>query len=445
MQYIKQHKLPFIIAAALIVAALVLFLVLRGGGSSEGAVYVQSVRDLSGGIGSVHQFSGVAESQKTEKIARDAQKTVKEIHVAPGDSVKKGDKLFSYDTELMQLDVQQAQLEIESIQSTINTANSQIAQFQRERQSVSGSERMAYDAQIQQLQAEVNSNTYQLKTKQAEYDRLKQGLENADVLAPADGTIDKVGTIEEPLDAENTMVTLRNGGDLRIKGSVSEQNVMSISVGDPVIVRSRVDKDVTWSGTIDSIDTGSAQQSEESGMYMEGGNDRASFYSFYVNLENDEDIIMGQHVIIEPDFGQGAAKQGLWIPAGFVVDPEGEAFVWAANSRMKLEKRPVVLGEYDPDLDMFQIAEGLDNDSLIAWPDETCVPGAKATTELVWDEEGMDEEFYGSMGEEFIGEEPMEGEFSEEMPMEGDFSEEPTEDAVVDAEADDETAAEPAG
>ena len=435
MQYIKQHKLPFIIAAALIVAALVLFLVLRGGGSSEGAVYVQSVRDLSGGIGSVHQFSGVAESQKTEKIARDAQKTVKEIHVAAGDSVKKGDKLFSYDTELMQLDVQQAQLEIESMQNTINTANSQIAQYQRERQSASGSERMAYDAQIQQLQAEVNSNTYQLKTKQADLERLKQGLENADVLAPADGTIDKVGTIEEALDAENTMVTLRNGGDLRIKGSVSEQNVMSISVGDPVIVRSRVDKLVTWSGTIDSIDTGSAQQSEESGMYMEGGNDRASFYSFYVNLENDEDIIMGQHVIIEPDFGQGAAKQGLWIPAGFVVDPEGEAFVWAANSRMKLEKRPVVLGEYDPDLDLFQIAEGLDNDSLIAWPDETCVPGAKATTELVWDEEGMDEEFYGSMDEEFY----------EELPGDGEVFEEPADEEVVDAETDGEPAAEPAG
>ena len=436
MQYIKQHKLPFIIGAALIVAALVLFLALRGGGSSAGGVYVQSVRDLSGGIGSVHQFSGVAESQKTEKIARDAQKTVKEIHVAAGDSVKKGDKLFSYDTELMQLDVQQAQLEIESIQTSINTANSQIAQYQRERQSASGTERMSYDAQIQQLQAEVNSSTYQLKTKQVELDRLKQGLENADVLAPADGTIDKVGTIEEPLDAENTMVTLRNGGDLRIKGSVSEQNVMSISVGDPVIVRSRVDKDVTWAGTIDAIDTGSAQQSEESGMNMDGGNaDRASFYSFYVNLEEDDGIIMGQHVIIEPDYGQGAAKQGLWIPAGFIVDPEGEAFVWMANSRMKLEKQSVTIGEYDPDLDMFQITEGLENDSLIAWPDENCVPGAKATTELVWDEEGMDEEFYGSMDEEFFDEEP----------MEGDLPEEPMDDEVFGSMTDGEPAAEPAG
>ena len=336
----------------------------------------------------------------------------------------------------MQLDVQQAQLEIESIQTSINTANSQIAQYQRERQSASGTERMSYDAQIQQLQAEVNSSTYQLKTKQVELDRLKQGLENADVLAPADGTIDKVGTIEEPLDAENTMVTLRNGGDLRIKGSVSEQNVMSISVGDPVIVRSRVDKDVTWAGTIDAIDTGSAQQSEESGMNMDGGNaDRASFYSFYVNLEEDDGIIMGQHVIIEPDYGQGAAKQGLWIPAGFIVDPEGEAFVWMANSRMKLEKQSVTIGEYDPDLDMFQITEGLENDSLIAWPDENCVPGAKATTELVWDEEGMDEEFYGSMDEEFFDEEP----------MEGDLPEEPMDDEVFGSMTDGEPAAEPAG
>ena len=74
MQYIKQHKLPFIIGAALIVAALVLFLALRGGGSSAGGVYVQSVRDLSGGIGSVHQFSGVAESQKTEKRQGDPRR-----------------------------------------------------------------------------------------------------------------------------------------------------------------------------------------------------------------------------------------------------------------------------------------------------------------------------------------------------------------------------------
>ena len=411
MQFVKQHKIPVIIAAGVIVLGLILFFVLRGSGSSAGGVYVQSVRDLTGGVGTVSRFSGVAESQKSEKIARDESKTVKEIHVAAGDSVKKGDKLFSYDTELMQLDVQQAQLEIESMQNTIATANSQIAQYQRERSSASGSERLAYDAQIQQLQAEINSTNYEMKTKQATLEKLKQGLENADVIAPVDGTIEAVGTVEQPLDTENTMVTLRNGGDLRVKGSVSEQNVLSISVGDPVIVRSRVDQTQTWSGKITSIDTGSAQQNEEEeGMMPDSGSERASFYAFYVELEDDEGIIMGQHVVIEPDFGQGEVRQGVWLPAGFVVDPDGEAFVWAANDRMKLRKQPVTLGDYDEELDMYQITDGIELDTLIAWPDESCVPGAAATTELVWDEQGPGEEFVeGSFDEEFF-DEPMDDE-----------------------------------
>ena len=420
MQFVKQHKVPVIVAAALVVAALVLFFVLRGvSGGSAGGVYVQTVRELTGGIGTVSRFSGVAESQKTEKVVLDSQKTVKEIYVSAGDSVKKGDKLFAYDTELMQLDVQQAQLEIESLQTSINTANNQIAQYQRERANASGSERLSYDAQIQQLQAEVNSTNYELKTKQAELGRLQAGLANAVVVSPVDGTVDAIGTIEEPLDMDNTMVTLRNGGDLRIKGSVSEQNVMAISVGDPVIVRSRVDRDQTWTGVIESIDTGSAQKNENDYMMDSGSNNRASFYAFYVNLDDAEGIIMGQHVTIEPDYGQGMTHEGVWIPAGFVVDQESDApFVWMANGRMKLQKQPVTLGEYDAELDMIQILEGLEEDSLIAWPDESCAVGAAATTELVWDESGEDGEFYeGSFDEEPF--EPMEDEFFGSMDEPG--------------------------
>ena len=322
MQFVKKHKVPFLIGALVIVAAVVLLLVLRGfgGGSNADAVYVQSVGELmDGGITYVSRFSGVAESQKTEKVVYDAQKTVKEIFVAAGDTVKKGDKLFTYDTELMQLDVQQAQLEIESLQNTVSTANAQITQYQRERSGASGSERLAYDAQIQQLQAEVNSTTYEIKTKQTELDRLKAGLENATVVAPVDGTVEAVGTAEQPLDMENTMVTLRNGGDLRIKGSVSEQNIRSITVGQEVIIRSRVDASQTWTGTIESIDTGSPEQSDSDMYSGSGGGERASFYAFYVDLEEADGIIMGQHVTIEPDYGQTEVKDGIWLSSAFIV------------------------------------------------------------------------------------------------------------------------------
>ena len=426
MEFLKTHKRPVIIAAvAVALIAVALFFLLRSGGSSANAVYVQSVREITGGgLTLVERFSGVAESQKTEKIAADSTKTVKEIHVQSGDTVKKGDKLFSYDTELISLDVQQAQLEIESLQSSVSTASAQISQYQRERQSVSGSERLAYDAQIQQLQAEINSNNYEIKTKQAALERLKNSLTNADVLAPFDGVVDQVGTVEEPLDGENTMVTLRNGGELRIKGSVSEQNVALLSQGQPVIVRSRVDPAISWPGTIESIDTGSAQKSENEDYGGEGGNNRATYYSFYVNLDGGTDgVIMGQHVTIEPDYGQTEIRDGLWLNAGYLTinEEDGSAFVWADNGRGKLEKRSVTLGDYDEDFDEYEILEGLTQDDLIAWPDETCAAGLPTTTELVFDEEEFEGDF-GSFDEEF-SEEDFEGEFEGEI--EGEPMEEP--------------------
>lgn len=424
MQFLKTHRRPVIITAVIVaVLAVALFFLLRSGGSRSDAVYVQSVREITGGgLTLVERFSGVAESQKTEKISADSSKTVKEIFVQAGDTVKQGDKLFSYDTELIALDVQQAQLEIESLQTTVATANSQIAQYQQERQSASGSDRLAYDAQIQQLQAEINSTNYDIKTKQADLERLQQGLQNAEVTASADGVIDAVGTAEEPLDSDGTLITMRNGGELRIKGSVSEQNVAMLSEGQNVIVRSRVDVNQTWPGTIASIDTGSAQSSDQDEGFDGGGDSsRATFYSFYVSLEGSDGIIMGQHVTIEPDYGQTEVRDGVWLNSGYLnLEDENNPYIWADNGHGKLEKRVVTLGDYDEEFDEYEIVSGLTQDDLIAWPDETCAAGRATTTELVFDDAEFEEGDFGSF-EEFqeFEEEPFEGEIVGSMDAEG--------------------------
>ena len=115
---------------------------------------------------------------------------------------------------------------------------------------------------------------------------------------------------------------------------------------------------------------------------------------------------------------------------------EGDTyFVWARNARGRLQKQTVAVQRYDEAMDEYEITSGLTLEDYIAWPDENCVPGAKATTELVWDEEGMDEEFYGSMDEEFY----------EELPGDGEVFEEPSDEEGVDTETDGEPAAEPAG
>ena len=391
MSFLKRNKLPvLIVLAAIAVVAIVVLVVLHAAPTGP-AVYVQRVGDLQSDAGlSIGRFSGVVESQKTEKVKFDASKTLGQIAVEPGQKVSQGDVLFTYNTEVMQLDVQAGQLEIDSLQATVSTNSEQIKQLQAERGSVEGADRLAYDAQIQQLQSEINSTNYQIKTKQAEIDRLKKEIENAAVVSPVTGVVD---TVADPMNpdpnAPDVLVTVRNGGDLRVKGSVSEQNISNIYTGQSVIVRSRVDADKTWKGTIGAIETGSAE-SGNTDMYGEDMSNRASFYAFYVELESSEKLIMGQHVVIEPDVGQSVDKSGIWIPSGFIRQEGDTYFVWARNARGRLQKQTVAVQRYDEAMDEYEITSGLSLEDYIAWPDDNCVTGAKTTTEYVWSEDDED-------------------------------------------------------
>ncbi len=388
LAFLKRNKLPVLIVLAILVIAAVVVLVVLNAGPGGPAVYVQRVGDLQSDAGlSIGRYAGIVESQKTEKIKFDASKTIGAISVEAGQKVSQGDVLFTYNTQVMQLDVEAGQLEIDSLQATVTTNSEQIKQLQSERGSVEGADRLAYDAQIQQLQSEINSTNYQIKTKQAEIERLKKEIENAAVTSPVTGVVESVADPMNPdQNAPDVLVTVRNGGDLRVKGSVSEQNISNIYTGQSVIVRSRVDADKTWKGTIGAIDTGSAAAGEES-MNGEGDSGRASFYSFYVELESSEKLIMGQHVVIEPNVGQSVDKSGIWIPSSFIQQEGDTCFVWARNSRGRLQKQTVAVQRYDEGMDEYEITSGLTLEDYIAWPDENCVPGAKTTTEYVYNED----------------------------------------------------------
>ena len=388
LAFLKRNKLPVLIVLAILVIAAVVVLVVLNAGPGGPAVYVQRVGDLQSDAGlSIGRYAGIVESQKIEKIKFDASKTIGAISVEAGQKVSQGDVLFTYNTQVMQLDVEAGQLELDSLQAPVTTNSEQIKQLQSERGSVEGADRLAYDAQIQQLQSEINSTNYQIKTKQAEIERLKKEIENAAVTSPVTGVVESVADPMNPdQNAPDVLVTVRNGGDLRVKGSVSEQNISNIYTGQSVIVRSRVDADKTWKGTIGAIDTGSAAAGEES-MNGEGDSGRASFYSFYVELESSEKLIMGQHVVIEPNVGQSVDKSGIWIPSGFIQQEGDTCFVWARNSRGRLQKQTVAVQRYDEGMDEYEITSGLTLEDYIAWPDENCVPGAKTTTEYVYNED----------------------------------------------------------
>ena len=86
--------------------------------------------------------------------------------------------------------------------------------------------------------------------------------------------------------------------------------------------------------------------------------------------------MLGQHVYLEPDQGQGEKKEGIWLyDYYFIQEENGDSYVWAASSSNTLEKRRVKLGEYDEEMAAYQVLEGLDAEDYIIVPSDDLAEG----------------------------------------------------------------------
>ena len=107
----------------------------------------------------------------------------------------------------------------------------------------------------------------------------------------------------------------------------------------------------------------------------------SSTYPFYVNLDSSDGLMLGQHVYIEPDEGQDEQKAGLWLSEVYIVDADTDSpYVWARNDKKKLEKRSVILGQYDENMGEYEIADGLSKSDYIAYPSDSLKEGMSTTT-----------------------------------------------------------------
>lgn len=383
-------KLQKILALAL---AICLTLTLAACGGKEGAVYVQSVKELGqmGGIAPGDRFVGIVVSENVAEIKKDQDKTVEELLVKEGDDVKTGDKLFSYDVEELQLTLDKQRLEKEQLEATIENLKSQIADLEKQYNRAGTRDKLQYAVQIQTNQVDLKEAELNLKTKEAEVAKSEEILENATVVSPVDGRVTQIsenGTDDygNPL----PYISIQQAGAYRVKGTLGELQRGGIIEGDRIRILSRTDSS-TWTGTVTLVDYENPTQGNANSVYSSGKGDEmanASRYPFYVELDSNDGLLLGQHVYMEKDTGEGETT-GVQLSSAFIAyNDDGSAYVWAENGRGKLEKRNITLGDYNGMMDTFQISEGLSEDDYIAFPDQYCVEGAPAShTPVVREEE----------------------------------------------------------
>ena len=370
-----------------ILLAAIMLLALTGCGSTEGAVYVQSVADLMdlGGIAPGDRFPGLVVSENVAEIQKDGDKAIAQLLVREGDDVQEGQELFSYDTEELQLTLDKQRLELEQLKASIENYKEQIADLEADSKRVGAADKLQYTIQIQSTQVDLKEAELNLKSKEAEVAKSEAILENATVVSPVTGRVQAIN--ENGMDNYGNplaYITIQQAGSYRIKGTLGELQRGGIMEGSRIKVVSRTDENVSWSGTVSLVDYENPVQGNQNDYFYMGGTDEmttSSKYPFYVELDSTEGLILGQHVYLELEVEESQTS-GISISMAFLCyDEDGSPYVWAEN-RNKLEKRTVTLGQFNDMMGTVEILEGLTEEDYIAFPDgELCAVGAPTTHE----------------------------------------------------------------
>ena len=376
-----------------VLLALGLVFSLAACGNDGTAVYVQSVKELAGfgGIAPGDRFAGIVVSENVAQIQKDTDKTVAELLVREGDDVKEGDVLFSYDMDELQLQLDKLKLEKEQLVASIENYKDQIKDLEAARNRVSEANKLEYTVQIQSTQVDLKEAELNLKGKEAEIVRAKGILENVEVTAPVTGRVQSIN--EGGTDNYGNPVpyiTIQQAGSYRVKGMLGELQRGGIMEGSRLKIVSRTDESKFWMGTVTLVDYENPSQGSQYDMYYGMAADEmtsASKYPFYVELEDTDGLILGQHVYLEV-FAEEGDTAGISVSSAFICyDEDGSTYVWAENNRGKLEKRIVLLGEYNPMTDTMEILGGLTEEDFIAFPDpELCTEGAPTTRSVIAEE-----------------------------------------------------------
>ena len=381
----KGRKCVVFLAAVAVAALLV------GCGGKDTAVYVQSVGELSrmGGIAPGDRFAGLVVSENVAEIEKDGEKTISELLVKEGDDVREGDPLFSYDMEELQLTLDKQKLEKEQLEASIENFESQIAQLEKERNWVGGSDKLQYTIQIQSTQVDLKEAQLNLKTKEAEVARSEEILANATVVSPVTGRVQAVN--ENGTDNHGNplpFISIQQSGANRVKGTLGELQRGGIIEGSRMKIVSRTHEDQVWMGTVTLVDYENPTQENNNNYYISASDEMTSSskYPFYVELESTDGLILGQHVYLELAVEEGETS-GIPVSMAFICyEEDGTAYVWA-EKRGKLEKRTVTLGEMNDMMGAVEVLEGLTEADYIAFPDaEVCREGVSTTHSVPMEE-----------------------------------------------------------
>lgn len=368
-----------------VLLVLILALALTACGEDSG-ISVQRADQLAYVGQAGERYAAMVVSENVSEVRRDSTKSILEVYVTLGQEVKAGDKLFTYDSEALELELEKQQLELEKMKNEQVTYAEQLTKLEKQLANTWGeSAKMRLTLEINTLKTTILENDYSIVAKEKSIEDIQLTLQSVDIVSPVDGIVRAIN--EE--DGAQSFITIQQQGAYRVKGALNEMSMNNgLMMGSRIRAYSRVEEGKYWEGTVTTIDTEDASQDNSDIWYSTSVADTMSMsssYVFYAELDNTDGLLLGQHLYVE--LAPPEEMAGLWIPESFIAEfifneetGETTASLWVANGSGKLESRSVSLGMYDGMTGCYEVLSGLEADEYVADPaDPGCTAGASVT------------------------------------------------------------------
>lgn len=310
--------------------------------------------------------SGQVKPGNIESFYADATKgKVKDIAVKEGQEMNKGDKLFSYDNEEINLQVKQAEIEEKVASMRFDQGKKKIDSLKKDIKKAKDSG--AAKEMIESLESQLNELELQQKTSDLEKEKgnlrieeLKKKQGELTVYSNFAGVVQKLdkdasqGSASAMGGQGKAFLQIASKDAFQIQGTLTELQKSQIQKDQTITVTAKAAPKKKWTGKITEVSEypTSAEVSAQAPAGGEAGQNM-SYYTYKASLDSQDGLSPGYHVSIQVNLEN---KKMVAVPSKSIVTKNEESFVYV-EEKGKLRKQIVKKGSSDGD--WAEVVEGV--------------------------------------------------------------------------------------
>lgn len=207
----------------------------QGSGAQSPQLAVMTIEETDANLETA--FPATLEGENDVEIRPQVSGFLTKVHVQDGQTVRKGQVLFTIDQVQLQAAVEQAQAAVKVAQANVNTAQTNVDnnKILLDKNIISQS---AYQTSVDGL----NSAKAQLNQAQAALTSARKNLSYTSVTAPVDGIVGTIPYKEGTLVSPSTLLTiLSNNSSMQAYFSINEKYVLDLTDGGRRTLKQAVD------------------------------------------------------------------------------------------------------------------------------------------------------------------------------------------------------------